>query len=88
MKKRTVISGKNLQMRSPIPIGLLIFLVMDRFNAPEWLWGIYSFLMLILIISWLVDLVKTESINIFENIKEDTNKSDFQKRLEELSKKK
>lgn len=40
MKKRRVISRANLPVRLPVWQTVTMVLVLDRFGAPGWLWGV------------------------------------------------
>jgi hypothetical protein len=39
MKNRKVISPKNLPSRLPIVLTFMLYIILDKFNAPQWLWG-------------------------------------------------
>lgn len=39
MKPKKVVAFKNLPSRLPLWQTLTWFLTMERFNAPQWLWG-------------------------------------------------
>jgi hypothetical protein len=66
MKTRKVISPKNLS-KSPILLGAVLYLLLDKFNASGVVWGIVIALYGIMFIAWVVDLFNTENVNIFED---------------------
>lgn len=39
MSGKKVIAGKNLPMRLPIGLSILLWLLLDRLGAPSWAWG-------------------------------------------------
>ena len=90
MSKRIVISGNNLPIKFPLTFTLVLYLCLDKWAAPEWLWGIAITIMTIL---WAViwGLQKKEDrIDLFQKDDDETQvdqkvKSKFQKRLDEMS---
>lgn len=48
MKKRKVLNGNNLPSRLPIPGTALWITVLHYWKAPEWLWGVFGIVFLIL----------------------------------------
>ena len=90
MTKRFVI--KNTPSKAPITFSLVLYLCMDKWNAPEWLWGVVGVIMIIIWIVILIDIYNDVRIDLFEDI--DTTspeatpqvKSRFQKRLEKMAK--
>lgn len=68
MKKNRVIKPNNLPPKVPITGILVWILLLDRLNAPDWLWGVagtvFGLLLIIAIISVFnceyVDLLKDE----------------------------
>lgn len=65
MKK--VISTKNLRTKSPIISALVIYLCLDKWNAPQWIYGVFGVLFFILFVAWIIDLFNTKEVDIFEN---------------------
>lgn len=67
--KRKVISPKNLPVKYPIAWTLVFAFALDKWHAPEWLWGAVGFLVLI---SWIAAIslkIKVEEVDIFEEKK-------------------
>ncbi len=67
MKKHKVIKLANLPPRFPIYGLLVVYLCMDKWHAPEWLWGVYGFTAGLLIIAWGYAIWTAEEIDIFKN---------------------
>jgi hypothetical protein len=83
MKTRKAISNKNLSSKSPILLGAVLYLLLDRFNASGVVWGIVIALYGIMFIAWVIDLFNTENVDIFED-KGDLPKKKFSERIEEM----
>lgn len=64
MKKRKVIDAQNLPMRCPLVGSLVLYLVLDKFDAPGWAWGAVGLLMLILWIAWIADTLNNEKVDL------------------------
>lgn len=91
MKTKLEISSNNLPIRSPISFTLLLYLVFDKWNVPEWIYGAVGFLLLLWFIGWIINVVKSRSVDIFEGWEKTGSgvvKSRFQRKLEELKNKK
>jgi hypothetical protein len=82
MKTRKVIKGTNLQKRSPIFSGMALFLFLERFNAPEWLYGVFGLLFVIWFVAWIYDMVATEQTDVVFSKDEITIKT-FKEKLDE-----
>lgn len=54
MKDRRVVASKNLQTKSPITVGVVYWLLLDRFNAPGWLYGVVGTIAVIWLFIWIV----------------------------------
>ena len=67
MKKRKVVSAKNLPYRSPFAFSLLGWLVLERLSAPGWLMGFFAAVALVFFVAWLVDFLTHEDRDIFKN---------------------
>lgn len=88
MKKRNVIKHKNLSTRSPIGLALLFYLLLDKWNASEWVWGAVGLLFLFMLIAFIIDRINEVEIDIFDGFKEVENKkSNFRQKLEDAIKK-
>ena len=88
MKARKVISSKNLGTYSPIHKGLLWYLCLDYFNAPQWLYGVAGVLFVMLLINWIYGIYVNEKVDIFNNDAcKPVHKSKFQERLEKAKNK-
>jgi hypothetical protein len=60
-EKRYVIHPDNMPVRWPwLGAAALWFLVLDRFNAPGWLWGAVGLLWVLITVGWIVTVSRTE----------------------------
>ena len=66
MKQRKVVSGKNLAMRSPLLVTLVFYLLLDRFDAAGWVWGVVGTIMAILWVIWIVDIFNIEQVEVIK----------------------
>ena len=66
MKKRKVIAQKNFSMRSPLMPTVVVWLLLDRFQAPGWVWGVVGTLVAILWIAFVAQAWTNEITDIFE----------------------
>lgn len=70
MKKRNVISRKNLPTSSPVTFMAVLYLLLDKFNAPGWVWGAVGLLMLFIFIAWITSMVTDNQIDIINRNKD------------------
>lgn len=61
MKKQTKIKQSSLSMRSPLSFAVLYWLLLEHLNAPEWAYGVYWTLVVIIFIAYIVSFF-TESL--------------------------
>lgn len=75
-------------MRMPLSFTALWALVLDRLNAPGYVWGAAGLFIVLVWIVWIIDVVQREQRDIWpDGDKQDTErKSKFQERLEQLRK--
>lgn len=66
---RYVISRKNLPSHPNITSWGVVMLLLDRFDAPGWMWGASGLLMLIYMVGWLVVLKEEKEVDVFEPLK-------------------
>lgn len=66
MKQRKVVHGKNLAMRSPVLTILVFWLVLDRLDAPGWVWGVVGTIAVVLLLAWIVDIFNIEHIEVIK----------------------
>lgn len=67
--KRKVISSKNLPTTIPISWTLVFAFALDKWNAPQWLWGAIGLLVLFAWIGTITTKIKEEEVDIFEEKK-------------------
>ena len=81
---------KNLPVKFPVTFTLILWLYLDKYNAPEWILAVIATLMIIL---WAIIYSMQrdeEKIDLFSGYKPEDpkrNKKSFQERLEEKAKK-
>ena len=67
MKTKNVIKRSNLPTNSPIISGLVLYLVLDKWNAPGWIWGAVGLLYLIILINWIVETIRQKEVDILQS---------------------
>jgi hypothetical protein len=67
MKKRKVISSKNLPMRSPLIGALVWWLVLDKLGAPGWVWGVVGTMVVVAWIAFAVEVWNREEVDVFDS---------------------
>lgn len=66
MKKRRVISGKQLPSNPPLVSTLVYWLALDKLAAPGWAWGVVGTIMAVIWIAWIVDAFNRESVEVID----------------------
>lgn len=66
MKKRKVISSKNLPMRMPLIGTLVWWLVVDKLGAPGWVWGVLGTLLVVGWIAFGVDVWNRDDVEVLK----------------------
>ena len=84
MKKRKVIT--NIPTRLPVAVTLVTYLCLDKWSAPEWLWGVLGIIFAVIWIITIIDIWNCERIDIFEAKDEPPIKKSFKERIEEKAK--
>jgi len=64
MKKRVVIKVSSLPVRPPILLAAVLWLLLDRFDAPGWAFGVMWTLIAMLVVGFLVGLKRTEFMDV------------------------
>lgn len=64
--KRNVISRKNLPVRLPMPMTISLGLLLDRLDAPGWVWGVGGAAMVIIWISAILLLASEEETEVLK----------------------
>jgi hypothetical protein len=89
MEKRKVV--KNVRLRNPILFYAVVYLFLDKYNIPQWIYGALGILGLIWFVIFAIDRWNNVSVDLF---KEEPHpnvakpKSKWQQRLEDAAKKK
>lgn len=66
MRKTKVISRAELPGRLPIYQTILIWLLLDRMQASQWIWGVMGTLFGLLWIGSIVALIKEEQVSVLD----------------------
>jgi len=66
MKTRKVLSYKQRGTKPPYIGTAFIFLALDQYNAPSWLWGASATIITLLWIALIVDVFQQEQVEIEE----------------------
>ena len=61
------IKASNLPMQPPLIGTLVWYLVLDRFDAPGWLWGVMGTLLAVLWIAFFVGLFMNEYVDVLNS---------------------
>lgn len=68
MKKvKKVIKRENLPSTIPLFSTLTTYLILDKFNAPEWMWGVLAFIFLLGWINSIYRIVTDEDVDLLNN---------------------
>jgi len=90
MKKRKVISNNNLRIRNPLWVMAILYLLFDKWDVPQWVYGAVGLLLLLWLIVFLVDWFNTTNVDIFKENTEGSNKlkreSSFKEKIEQAAK--
>jgi len=61
---RSVLAWKNMPLRWPIGLSWLLYLTLDIYNAPGWLWGMAITLVIILFAGVMYDKMNSNIIEL------------------------
>lgn len=68
MKKTIeVIAHKNLPSRAPVSFSIMVFLALEHWHAPEWLYGAVGFIVVLMWISYFIIKYRETDIDIFKD---------------------
>ncbi len=67
MKQRKVISSENMPLHFPIAQMIAMYLLLDRFNAPSWAYGIIFTIYAIVCVAVAVGICNQRSIDLFKD---------------------
>jgi hypothetical protein len=65
--KKKVISTKNMPVRFPLITMAVIYLYLDKYNAPQWLYGVVITLAVLVAITFFYAKYQEESVDILED---------------------
>lgn len=66
MKKTKVIARTNLPTRPPLLFSMVVYLMLEHFNAAGWVYGIVGTIAVIFWICFFVNLFDQDSVDIFK----------------------
>ncbi len=66
MKKQKVIKKSNLPSKSPLLFILILYLCLDKWNVPQWIWGIAGTFCFLLILGFIWTMFFEEPTDIFD----------------------
>lgn len=66
MKKRKVVSRKNLPMRMPLVGTLVWWLVLDKLGAPGWVWGVLGTIIAVGWFAFVVDVFIRDDVEVLK----------------------
>ena len=69
MEKKKVLSYSNLPSRLPVLHTVVLYILLDFYDAREWVWGVVGVIMCLVWISSAVSLFVTTRVDIFKNDK-------------------
>ena len=67
MKNRKVVSSTNLPARLPITFSIVMWLLLDRIQAPGYVYGIVFTIIGIMAIAAAIDIWKREDVTLWKN---------------------
>mgnify|MGYP000134342644 CR=1 FL=1 len=62
--KKRVVGWKNIQLRSPINLGLLWYIALDYFHATPLIWGVVGTLFALHAVSWIYQMFTAEFVEL------------------------
>ena len=62
MEQKKVINAKNKSVPLPVVGSIAWYLLLDKFNAPGWLWGALGFAFTIVWVAAIVDIFNREEL--------------------------
>lgn len=62
--QKRVISRKNLPSRVPVFQMMTVYLMLDKFDAPGWLWGVIGTFMVVALIGSLIEMHKENEVEV------------------------
>lgn len=64
--KRKVISPKSLPTRLPVTFTMVLGLLLDRYDAPGWVWGATGAIMLLIWVAAAIGKVYEDSVEVLK----------------------
>ena len=66
MNKTKVISNKNFPVPMPLQFSAIVYLLLDKFHADSWVWGVVCTILAIFWIAYFVCIATSDYVDIFE----------------------
>lgn len=66
MSKRKVVPYKNMPMNMPLWPSTTMWLMLDRLNAPGWLWGVCGTCLAVAWLCWVIDVCTRDPLDIYQ----------------------
>lgn len=66
---RKTIKYSNIPTSLPLTPTATLYLLMDKFHSPQWLWGAIGLLVLVVWISAIYNIATEESVDVISKIK-------------------
>lgn len=66
MKAQWVLSRKQMPTSVPVFETLTLFLILERFNAPQYVWGAIGVVWIFIFIACVVSVIKQKYVELFE----------------------
>lgn len=70
-----VIAGKNLPMKPPIVWSIVLWLLLDRLDTPDFVWGMCGMIAILVWIAWIVYALHREEVDLFTATQKDEKKA-------------
>jgi hypothetical protein len=64
--KTKVIAEKNLPVRMPLQFSLICYLLLDKFHAEGWVWGVVGTILALYWFAYIYGLATQEYVDLFE----------------------
>lgn len=66
MKKKKIIAYTNFKTKNPLWETAITVMMLDYWEAPQWLWGVVGCLWFLLWVLWIVGFWTEEEVDVFK----------------------
>lgn len=63
-EKRKVLSYKSLPARSPLFSSIVLWMMLDYYKAPGWVWGVVGTCVILWAAAWLIEVFSADHIDL------------------------